>query len=161
MPTHRKPAKLKILEGKRGKREIPQELQARGVPTPPDYLSPAQLDRWKDIIESLPDKYLSRADIETLERMAIAWAQFREATIQLNKSMILVAGANKEPVRNPLLIVQYKAAEIMAAAGMELGLSPLARTRLTQPENVDDDPLDTLLGPYGKAWGDESFQTKN
>jgi P27 family predicted phage terminase small subunit len=104
---------------------------------------------------------LSRADEQALERMAVAWAAFRAASILINKAGLLTRGANGEPVRNPLLLVQATAAGEMHACGMVLGLSPLARTRLTAPDEQEADPLSVLLGPHGKAWGDERIPIKN
>ena len=163
MARHRKPAPIRELEGNRSKRDIPAEIVTIGYPEPPDHLTPDQSDRWADIVRSLPDGFLTRADTQTLERMAIAWAQFREATRQINRSALLTTSVKDPsmPVRNPLLLIQQKAAHMMHEAGITLGLSPLARTRLTQPETIEADPLETLLGPHGKAWSDERHPAKN
>lgn len=160
--TAKKPATIRTLEGNRGKRPLPKnELAGVGRPEPPAHLTLEQRERWEDIVRSLPEALLTRADTQALERMAIAWAAFRQASIMINQSGLLTRGANNEPVRNPLLIVRNNAAAEMEACAMVLGLSPLARTRITAPEAVDDDPLAVLLGPHGKAWGDERIPVKN
>jgi P27 family predicted phage terminase small subunit len=146
MPNPRKSSAIRIAEGNRGHRPIPREIEMTGRPEPPAHLTPAELQRWHEIVASLPDGHLKAADTSTLERMAVAWSTFREATILINQSRLLTRGQHGEPTRNPLLIVQKQAAEQMNLCGMSLGLSPLARTRLTAPDQETADPLTILLG---------------
>ena len=161
MGQPRKPAPIREAEGNRGNRPIPREIACPGHPEPPGHLTAEQRARWDDVVGSLPFDLLKRADTQVLERMAVAWAAFREATILINKSGLITRGRDGNPVRNPLLVVQNVAAGEMDACGAMLGLSPVARTRLTTPENVENmDPLAVLLGPNGKAWSDER-QLKN
>jgi P27 family predicted phage terminase small subunit len=160
--TAKKPAIIRALEGNRGKRPLPkEELPGIGRPEVPSHLTAEQRDRWEDIVSSLPKELLTRADTQVLERMSVAWAAFRQASILINQSGLLTRGANNEPVRNPLLIVRNTAAAEMHECGQALGLSPLARTRLTAPESAEEDPLSILLGPHGKAWGDEHIAAQN
>jgi P27 family predicted phage terminase small subunit len=152
---------MRQLEGNRSRTPIPRDLPGVGKPVPPAHLTPEQRERWEDVVASLPEPLLSRADVQVLERMAIAWAAYRQTTLLINQSGLITRGANGEPVRNPLLFIRQSASHEMHECGERLGLSPLARTRLTTPENVEDDPMDILLGPHGKAWGDEHFPVKN
>lgn len=155
--TAKKPNTIRALEGNRGKRPLHQEVAGIGRPEPPDHLSGEQIARWNDVVQSLPEALLSRADTQVIERMAVAWQTFRSATMAINRAGLLTRGANNEAVRNPLLLVRQAAAQEMHECGQVLGLSPHARTRLTAgPEaGLEDDPLALLLGPAGKAWGDE------
>lgn len=155
--TVKKPEIIKRLEGNPGQRKIVPDLVVQGNPTPPDYLSKEQLDRWRDIVAALPDKLLKTADNAILERMAVAWATFREAARAINKMGLLVKDADGRPMRNPLLVVKNAAAAEMQDCGNGLGLSPLARTRISNPDDFEDDPLELLLGPNGKAWGSEKI----
>jgi P27 family predicted phage terminase small subunit len=155
MARHRKPAAIRELEGNRSRTAIPKEIAPAGQPTPPIGLTAEQLDRWQDIVSSLPVEVLSRADHQVIERMAVAWATFRQTTALINQAGLLTRGQNNEPVRNPLLAVRKLATTEMEACGQALGLSPLARTRLVAPEQENVDPLTVLLGPHGKAWSDE------
>jgi P27 family predicted phage terminase small subunit len=120
-----------------------------GRPEPPGYLTAEQLDRWHDIVGALPAELLTRADEQCLERMAVAWSTYRQACTLINQSGLLTRGQNGEPTYNPLHRVRSAAAAEMESCGMLLGLSPLARTRLTAPEQDDTDPLSVLLGPHG------------
>jgi len=108
------------------------------------------------VVASLPPGTLTRADEQVLERMACAWAQFREACAGLRKSATIVRGDRGQAVRSPLLIVKNQAAAEMNNCGIQLGLSPLSRTRLTEVDPVSDDPLAILLGPEGRAWSDDT-----
>ena len=157
----KKPAAIRKLEGNPGKRPISEDMAAVGHPVVPTHLTPEQLDRWQDIVSSLPVELLSRADVQVIERMAIAWATFRQTTILINQSGLLTRGQRGEPVYNPLMRVRSAATEEMQQCGMALGLSPLARTRLVAPESEAVDPLTVLLGPHGKAWGSEHIPTAN
>jgi P27 family predicted phage terminase small subunit len=161
MARHKKPAAVRQLEGNRSRTPIPQEIAAIGIPEAPASLTAEQRDRWNEIVGSLPVELLSRADNQVLERMAIAWATFRQTCALINQSGLLTRGQNGEPVYNPLLRIRKVATEEMEACGQALGLSPLARTRLTAPDQEDTDPLTVLLGPHGKAWGSEHIPATN
>src|SRR6476661_8961607 len=114
----RKPAIIRRLEGNRGKRAIPDELITLGKPVPPAHLTAAQLERWTEIVTSLPEDLLTAADISTIERMAVAWAAFRETTLAL-QDRTLVRGRDGDIVRNPFLIVRQQAAAEMHACGLQ------------------------------------------
>lgn len=161
MAGPRKPAPIRQLEGNRSRRPIPREIEPEGRPRCPEHLTDEQKARWEDVVRSLPIGLLTRADEQVLERMAVAWAAFREACTLVRQSGLLVKGQFGNVVRNPLLIVRKQQAEEMEACGQALGLSPAARTRITAlPEAPDDDPLAVLLGPHGKAWSDETWKTE-
>jgi P27 family predicted phage terminase small subunit len=139
------------MEGNRSNSPIPKEIVAIGTPQPPAHLTAEQLERWHDIVGSLPSELLTSADVQCIERMAVAWATFRQTCTLINKAGLLTRGQNGEPVYNPLLRVRSASTEEMQQCGMLLGLSPLARTRLTGQEKEDADPLSVLLGPRGDA----------
>src|SRR5262245_43896772 len=146
MPQIKKPAVIRALEGNRSKRPITRDLATKVIPQPPLHLTPVQRERWDDVVASLPDGLLSRADNAVLERMAIAWALFRETSAVINQSGLLTRGDHGVLVRNPLLIVRNGAAQEMHECGQALGLSPLARTRITNPDADETvDPFDLLL----------------
>src|SRR5215203_7192989 len=156
MAGPRKPAKIREMEGNRSRSAIPREIEPQGRPRCPGHLTEAEQARWQDVVASLPVEVLTRADEQVIERMAVAWTAYREACEGLRKSGTLVKGQFGNVVRNPLLIVKKQAVEEMNSCGMQLGLSPAARTRIAALPEVDDDPLAILLGPQGKAWSDEN-----
>jgi len=152
-----KPAALKLREGNRGHRRIrTNELKGRGKPRCPGHLTDLEKACWRSVVASLPPDTLTAADEQILERMATAWAQFRAACEGLRKSSTIVRGDRGQAVRSPLLIVKNQAAQEMNSCGIQLGLSPLSRTRLSEVDPIDDDPLAILLGTDGK-WSDDTL----
>src|SRR5215207_11581301 len=111
--TTKKPAAVRRIEGNRSRREIPREIEAVGRPRCPDHLTQAEKARWLDVVVSLPVALLTRADEQSLERMAVAWARIRETTDAVHKAGLLVPGAVGNMVRNPLLMVQAAASHEM------------------------------------------------
>jgi len=106
-----------------------------GTPETPAHLTSVERERWDEIIGSLPMNLLTRADTSMLERMAIAWATFRETTARIHASDLVVQGREGAVVRNPLVVIRGQAAQEMQTCAMSLGLSPYARTKLTAPED--------------------------
>ena len=71
----------------------------------------------------MPAGHLTAVDVSTIERMAVAWATFRETTLAL-AHMTLVRGRDGNVVRNPLLMVRKQAAEEMHL--LRAGARPVA-----------------------------------
>lgn len=143
-----KPALVKQLEGNRSKiarAKLLADPRGNGVPRVPAHLSADERALWSDVVRSLPVGLLTRADEGCLERYAIAWARFREASKKITMSGLLIQ-SSLGPIRNPLLVVQNVAAKEMHAAGSELGLSPVSRARMAAPGSFEDDPMELLLG---------------
>jgi P27 family predicted phage terminase small subunit len=153
-----KPNAIKRLEGNPGKRRIPQEVIAPGrLPPPPGYLTDEQKARWDDIVRALPPGLLATADESAVERAAVSWAAYREITALINgqgPGSFLMKRPDGTFVASPLYQVRAKLSKEMTTAAFELGLSPLARSRMTAADADDSDPYATLLGPTGLAWTD-------
>lgn len=150
-----KPSQIKILEGNRSKVAVANlgpDLRGISSPRVPLHLSADERKLWADVVASLPVGLLSRADETILERFAVAWARFREAGRLIAKSGLLVQSP-QGPIRNPLLVVQNACAKELHAAGSDLGLSPVARARMSQIGSEGDDPMALLLGMEGDADG--------
>ena len=155
---NRKPRAIKRLEGNRRKvaRAELEKEEPRGMGRPrlPVHLSTEERRLWSDVVSSLPSDLLSQADEAVLERFVVAWAEFRDAHVKITKTGTLVQSP-QGPIRNPLLTVRHQAAREMHLAGGEIGLSPVARARLTTEGREEDDPMALLLGddldPAG-AW---------
>jgi P27 family predicted phage terminase small subunit len=144
-----KPAKIKILEGNRrkvAKAKIGTDPRGIGLPRLPMHLNQEEQRLWVVITGSLPVGLLSQADESMLERMAVAWCRFRQVHATIEKTGLLVQSP-MGPIRNPLLVVEKAAALEMHSCGSELGLSPVARARLSAPDTVNEDPMALLLGP--------------
>jgi P27 family predicted phage terminase small subunit len=151
----KKPALIKKLEGNRGKfakSQVREDTPGIGHPRPPEGLTEPERALWVSIVRSLPVGLLTRADEAALERMAVAWAEYRQVQALVRKSSLMVQSP-RGPVYNPLLLVREKAAREMHLAGEVLGLSPVSRARLIASEAPDDDPMALLLGPDGDPTG--------
>lgn len=149
MGRPRKPAALRRFEGNPSKSRIPDELQGIGAPVPPARLTPLELERWHDVVRSLPDNVLTSADVSMIERMAVAWALFIATTAAINGEL-LVKGQHGL-ARNPLFLIRKQATEEMTACAMHLGLSPYARTRLTAQAETTPDVLTQLANGFSQA----------
>jgi P27 family predicted phage terminase small subunit len=152
---HRRPGLIKELEGNRaklGKAKIKQDPTGIGLPRMPAHLMAHERELWADVVASLPVGLLSRADDQALERIAVAWAEFREMQTMIRKSGKLVKSP-QGPIRNPLLVIRDRAMREMHLAGEVLGLSPVARARLAAVETADNDPMALLLGDDGNPDG--------
>lgn len=147
MPAGRppKPSGIRRLEGNLGKRAIPDSVESHGRPLMPGYLDPEQQELWRQIEAGMPPRLLTLADTQAIERMCVAWARFRECQRKIAALTMFNRGSVGQLTISPLLRIQAMAAREMQAAGMELGLSPVARARISAPETADDDPLTLLL----------------
>jgi P27 family predicted phage terminase small subunit len=130
------------------------EPKGIGRPRVPLTLDADARRLWAEVVTSLPDGLLTRADESALETFAREWATYREADSKIQKTGLLVQSP-QGPVRNPLLAVRNQACRNMTIIGGNLGLSPVARARLAAPNTGDDDPMSLLLGMDGDdngAW---------
>lgn len=159
-----KPAWLKIAEGNRSKTAIPPPLSAEGdLPPPPKHLSKEQKACWRRIVAALPDGVLVTADAATVERGAVSWAAYQEATRVLNEDGFTVVGERGGESVNPMFTIRSVAAKELAQACAELGLSPLARSRLgaLEAQRVKADPMDVLIrGSRGDAWAGVTIEAE-
>jgi P27 family predicted phage terminase small subunit len=160
-----KPSAIKIAEGNRrkvAKAQLKEDPRGKGRPELPPNLSALETQLWLNVVDSLPDGLLSRADEGALESFAREWATYREADEKIKKSGLLVQSP-QGPIRNPLLVVRNYAVRNMISLGGVLGLSPVARARLAAPGAGAEDPMELLLGMDGDPAGAWSTlpRTKN
>lgn len=157
MPRNKKPGLIRKLEGNRSRTSIPDNPKGVGEPVCNPYLNADEQRFWFAIVDSLPGGLLSRADEQVLERAAIAWARMWDCRKMIEEQGMISQGANG-PIKNPLLMVEKDAREELHRAGEVLGLSPVARTRITAPDaDPNIDPTEQLMaGIEGGAWRDVS-----
>lgn len=146
MPSgpNRKPTEIRRAEGNRGRRPIPNTVRLPARAIAPDYLTDSQKELWRQIEKSAPAGVYTAADVPALERMVMAWDLYRRCQAEFATNLYAV-GSMGQLTPAPAIRIMAIAAVDMHKAGGELGLSPVARTRITQPENVDDDPFALLL----------------
>ncbi len=147
MPVGRppKPSRIRELEGNRGRRPIPKGVNVPSRPIAPDYFDDQQKCLWRQIEYSMPAGVLTLADSQAVERMAVAWARYRDCQVKITQLSMFARGSTGQLAMSPLVKIQALAAREMHQAGEVLGLSPVARARIAAPESSDDDPLALLL----------------
>jgi P27 family predicted phage terminase small subunit len=144
-----KPAEIRLLEGSRrhdGKQ--PPSVRAPGEPLPPAHLTAEQRAAWEALKLMCPVK-LGLADSLILERGARAWVLAKRASETLEGAMLLRSGSG-DVKKNPASAILRMANEELAKVGAELGLSPLARSRLVVEPPDDTDPLSQLMAMWAE-----------
>lgn len=151
---------LRRLEGNPRRHPIKENPHPIGEPVCNPELTPDEQRFWFAIIDAMPAGLLTRADEQALERMAVAWARFWDCRKKIAATGLLVKGTMGQPIKNPLLMVERDAREEMHKAGEILGLSPVARARITSSDGSGlEDPLDILLdGVDSGAWSTNIVQ---
>jgi P27 family predicted phage terminase small subunit len=142
-----KPSAVKKAEGDRshvGMKRIVDDLKGIGKPVVPSHLGEVERAMWTFIVRSLPDGILSKADTSMIERFVVAWSNYRKCYEAIKLEGMLIR-TKQGRIRHPLLVAQNAAAKEMHATSSELGLSPVARARLSTSVLPPDDPMGWLL----------------
>ena len=138
---------VKKIEGDRshaGKAKNEAKVVAIGKIVMPDRLTDEEVRLWQFVTRSLPKGLLCRADTSILERYVVAWARYRIVDNQI-KDEGLTIKTPQGVIRHPLHGLLKDLAREMHACGSELGLSPVARERLSATALREDDPMGWLL----------------
>lgn len=134
----RKPTEFHILHGSfkiNPSRQNEHEPEApKDKPTCPPHLPPIAKTEWKFICGKLEVmKLLTSADRPTIELYCQTYAQWREATKQLNAAGPIETTVSQSGVFNgvsPWFKVQQQAASLMTRLLVQMGFSPSARAGL-------------------------------
>ena len=156
--ARKKHPKLEILDGKPGKRAVPDIgdfLPSIGEAFIPAHLSEEAAACAEHVKASMPDGVYSQGDSYTIAAFAMACAVHQKAAHFLsNPNVELViddAGENHDGERQPTLNLWLKVlndqAKIIALLGDRLGLNPRARMAVKLPDqNRAPSSFETLLG---------------
>jgi P27 family predicted phage terminase small subunit len=154
MPSGRKP-KLSVVKNAEGNRshatkdKTGDKIAGIGKLVVPSHLSEVERDLWSFVVRSLPDGLLCRADTAILERFVIAWSRYRECQKQIEDDGLMIK-TPQGAIRHPLLPVVNNLSREMTSIGSELGLSPVAREKLSAARLDADDPMGWLLDGGGE-----------
>jgi P27 family predicted phage terminase small subunit len=134
---------LKLLRGNPGQRKIVPTVEAPpgdAPPDPPTVLSGFAVEEWRRVAPELHRlKLLTGLDVSLLACYCEAYRRWRVAT-ELIVDMgrrdaatggLLVKAANGNAAINPLTWVAASAARTMLQTAAELGMSPVARSRIS------------------------------
>src|SRR5262249_2457136 len=139
------PSYLKLLKGNPGRRPIkanPEPEVSPKIPSPPEFLSPIAKDEWWRIAGELHRlQLLTPFDVAMFSVYCQSYADWIEAGRQLaiagvadpETQGLLIKGSHKQLMPNPLLRVAAGAADRMMNVATQLGLTPLARSRISIP----------------------------
>lgn len=112
------------------------------VPTAPKWLSSAAKAEWRRVAPILVErKILSDGDLGTLESYCTACGTVREMESILQAEGRFIKTATGEPKRHPANMMQKDAQGIARQLAIELGLTPVARSRPAVRDDADDDGL--------------------
>ncbi len=139
----RKPPQLRLVEGNRGHREIPNTPKPKPHRRPaPTWMSRRAKSEWHRIARELHKLgLLTAVDTKALEAYCVCYSKWREATEKAKVGVLQTPAAYV--YANPLIAVELKYAKEMRAWMVEFGLTPAARSRITIEEpDEDDEDLD-------------------
>jgi P27 family predicted phage terminase small subunit len=119
-------------------------MQGEGRPLAGEHLSREERDAFYKIVRSMPVGLFCEADTAALESWAHYLVEFRTCQKDIATTGLLVRGPNG-PAHHPLISIRDNAARMLHKLGEALGLSPVARTRLTAADAFQNDPLTQLL----------------
>lgn len=145
-----KPTALKNLEGNPGKRSLPKD-EPKPPPLsqvkPPSFLFPGAKREWKRIVPILDGLgLLSDLDVSALAGYCTAYDTWVTALGQIKKSGMLIQTPNGYFQPSPYIKISRDAQDEMMRWLKEFGMTPAARSRVSAPEQADeDDPLDNLI----------------
>lgn len=148
MGRHATPtSKLKLTGAYRNDRhgDRGEPTHAPGVPSMPSVLTGYAAKEWDRIIGALDSSMLTKADRAMLAAYCVAVSQWRESQEIIDRDGLLLPGHNGSLRRNPALMIQKQAMEVIVSVSARFGLTPADRARMKLGEKKGDDPLADLL----------------
>jgi P27 family predicted phage terminase small subunit len=163
MPGPRKkPTVLEELHGRPGHRKRnPLEPKPGGdLLTPPAWLSKAQREEWRYIVENSVPGLLTSVDRANLTAYVVAACLHRQAARELEKAdgLVVAIGEKGAQQQHPLISIINRQALIMIKAAAEMGFTPASRTRVSAngeiaPPNARPPAPDAKPAPAGGLKG--------
>lgn len=139
----------------RGRKPVPRKgaptaAALKVLPRCPAHLSAAARKEWRRLATPLHEAgLLTLADRAALAAYCQAWARWVEAEEHLSKTPALLKTPSGYVQQSPWLSVANKQMELMGRYMSELGLTPVARTRLgLQGGNAPPEPVTVVLRTF-------------
>lgn len=148
----RKPQKLKIVTGTfRKSRETREWTPAPARPTCPRYLNAIARKEFRRLSREL-SPILTLLDVGILAGYCASYAAWIEAAEKVETDGAVCSAAGGGSYQSPWVAIRNKSLELMHKFGAELGLSPVARTRV-KPGNSEkqEDEFEKFLNNKKKA----------
>lgn len=161
----RQPVPIKVLQenGKKHltKAEIEQRTKAEesikpktDKVKPPEWLDETACTEWNRIIKELKRlELVSNIDVAALAICCDAYSKYVKATMDINKTGLLMQytnkGGNKNVVYNPLITIATKYSDIYKKYCAEFGLTPAARIKLATNKEEPKEEISSKWGRFG------------
>jgi P27 family predicted phage terminase small subunit len=148
-----KPTPFKVLEGNPGRRPLNEgEPRAeRKIPTCPSHLCPAAKAEWKRLTQQLYTLgVVTLLDRALMAGYCQAYGRWVDAERKLKDTPAILKMPSGYLQQNPWLTIANKQLELMQRYMSELGLSPVARSRVDIRRPHNPSKFEGLLGP--KRW---------
>ena len=149
-----KPTKIKILEGNRGKRPLPEnEPRPQPVaPECPDWLCEEAKEEWNRVAPPLERLgLLTEIDMTALVGYCEAWADYKKAKKFIQKhGEVYPIKTNEGEVKYlqqvPQVAIANRAMKLVQSLCAEFGMTPSARGRMSiKGADNNDDEMENLL----------------
>jgi P27 family predicted phage terminase small subunit len=136
-----KPTKKKLLEGEPNKNRINfSEPNYQGEIKRPPYLDYHAKKKWDEVApELIRSGVLKVTDVDMFAGYCMVYSKWRQSLRKLNKMgywLVKGDGQNRQVYQNPIAKTADDAMSQMLRLGVEFGLSPSSRSRIT---TIDDD----------------------
>ena len=137
MPAHKKPTKLKKLQGtyrtdRDGKNEPDPEVQ---IPRKPTWMKGEAAKEWKRITPQLAELGLiSELDLVALTAYCSNWALFIECEQTILERGLTFETPNGHTQQRPEVSIRRQALEQAKSFLTEFGLTPASRSKISLPE---------------------------
>ncbi len=150
MGRPRKPSHMHLIEGTRTvradrARSGPDLVVPNPLGPPPGRLDAREKQIWKLVANELPPGVLAVVDQFIVAAFCVAVALHEAASEKLKNSPMVIKSKNGQVMQSPYFGIVNRQASMIKTLGAELGLSPLARTRIT---TGDYDPEDDAIAHY-------------
>ena len=140
-----KPLRLRVLEGNRSRRKIPEDiLPPADLPIPPPHLDAGALEEWTRLADGLNAMgILAGVDQAAFAAYCTYYSRHKSAEEELQKlrdnggelSALVLKTVSGNYIQQPLIGISNAAAANMLRAAVEFGLTPSARARLAMDPN--------------------------
>lgn len=152
MANPKKPTALRLIDGNPGKRKMPDREpipagdNLRGQRGYPLGLMKKARPIFKRLVNAMPADLYSSADGQAVVNFCNAASLAAQAAEVLDREGPMVTTEDGSIKQSPWAQLLRQQQEVMATWGGQLGLSPVARTRLTMPEKPKTSRFDAITG---------------
>lgn len=139
------PTVLKVLRGNPGKRQLngaEPKPQALEVDVPIELTDEIAKAEWvRSIVPAIGNRHITAADRVLAIAHCELWATWQsQITDAARHPHVVAAGKSKHPMPNPARTMANKTLQLLVKVDAELGLTPVARSRVRiDPSGFDDE----------------------